>query len=318
MRSNAHESKDFPGEAAAVSLDAALLLALRMQRGIGDSGVRRIVAGACALGVPLESLFGKPSSWLTHRFPAAQAQALAACDRAALSSARQCIKNARARAVYVLCMDDPAYPETLAAAMGAAAPVLLFAQGGMELLQRRGAAVVGRRNPSASGARLADATARRLAADKLAVVSGGAQGVDTAAHQAALEAGGNTVVVLPQGIFSYHPPVFLRKAVDAGVALFLSVFPPESPWRTPLAVMRNEIISALSEAVYVIEPGRPGGSQLTGLHGLRQKKPVYCCPCPGRPSPYDPALEIPSPYSEYRAYCPPHGQAAAPVQARLV
>ncbi len=299
-------------------VDAVSLLALRMQRGIGDATARRIIVAAKEHHTPLEGLFGLPLSRLSQRFPGAQARALAACDGAAVAQAQRQIDNARDSAIHVIPLDAPHYPPALSNAMGEAAPVLLFAQGELGLLSLPGAAVVGRRTPSADGVQLAVATARRLAAEGTLVVSGGAAGVDSAAHQAALEAGGGTVVVLPQGIFTYHPPGHLRSAVAEGRALFLSAFPPEDRWRTPLAVMRNEIISALADVVYVVEPGRPGGSQLTGMHGLRRHKPVYCRPCPGRPSPYDPALEIPSPFAGYLAYRLPPCESPVPKQQRFL
>lgn len=320
MRANDPKSSNKPDAAAPQTaiVDAATLLALRMQRGIGDAGARRIVAAAKEHGTPLESLFGLPLSRLMRRFPGAHARALAACDGAAVTQAQRQIDKARDLGIHIIPLDAPDYPPALLAEMGDAAPVLLFVQGGLKILARRGAAVVGRRTPSADGIRLTTTTARRLAAKGVVVVSGGAQGVDIAAHQAAVAAGGGTIVVLPQGIFTYHPPDPLRSAAAESRALLLSIFPPENPWRTPQAVMRNEIISALADAVYVIEPGRPGGSQLTGLHGLRRHKPVYCRPCPGRPSPYDPALEVPSPFAGYLAYHLPPCEPPAPEQQRFL
>lgn len=106
------------------------------------------------------------------------------------------------------------------------------------------------------------------------VVSGGAQGIDTVAHGATLDAGGGTIVVLPQGLLTYGASRALADAIEDGRAVLLSQFFPDAPWTVGAAVARNETIAALSRVVCVVEPGSAGGSAKTGQDALNQSKPV--------------------------------------------
>jgi DNA processing protein len=176
----------------------------------------------------------------------------------------------------VLCMGEPGYPPALTAQMGEQAPPLLFCRGNVDLLRAPLAAVVGTRTPSARGLRLARACTTELLGAGAGIVSGGADGVDTAAHALAIADRGYTVVVLPQGILTYRAPDYLRVALDAGRAAVASQFSPVTHWATHAAVTRNATIAALGRLVCVVEPHKAGGSMRTGRRGLEQGKPVFC------------------------------------------
>ena len=125
---------------------------------------------------------------------------------------------------------------------------------------------------------LAAYAARWLVKHKRVVISGGAQGIDTVAHGTALEAGGATVVVLPQGMLTYGASRALAAAVENGRAVLVSQFLPDAPWTVGAAVARNETIAALSRIVCVIEAGSPGGAAKTGRDAMNQTKPVVVYP----------------------------------------
>ena len=119
----------------------------------------------------------------------------------------------------------------------------------------------------------------------MAVVSGGAAGVDWAAHDAALQSGGSTVIFLPQGILVYEMSSAWREAMDEGRLLLASEYLPDAPWRTYAAVSRNALIAAQARLVCVIEPRKQGGSLLTARHAVDQGKQVLVEPLGALPVP---------------------------------
>lgn len=100
----------------------------------------------------------------------------------------------------------------------------MWCAGNLDLLETYGAGIVGTRTPSRVGEAVAADCARFFAGCEAAVVSGGADGIDTAAHRAAIDAGGKTVVVLPQGIRTYPFPGYIREAVETNRCALISQF----------------------------------------------------------------------------------------------
>jgi DNA processing protein len=145
---------------------------------------------------------------------------------------------------------------------------------------RRRVAVVGTRLPDAYGEELARRIAGDLARSGLTVVSGGAIGIDGAAHRAALEAGGHTVAVLGTGIDVPYPPEhapLFDRIVAAGGAV-LTEQPDGAPplkWAFP---RRNRIVAALSEAVVVVQAGLKSGALITAELARRLGIPVFAVP----------------------------------------
>src|SRR5206468_3134446 len=115
-------------------------------------------------------------------------------------------------------------------------------------------AIVGARNCSPSGAELAGLLARALAGRGAAVVSGGARGIDAAAHRGAIEAGGRTVVVLGSGLDVAYPrqnrALFEEIARQGSIVAEYPPGTPAEPFRFPA---RNRIVAALARAVVVVE-----------------------------------------------------------------
>lgn len=172
------------------------------------------------------------------------------------------------------------YPEKLRDAQH---PVeLLYFQGNWDITSSRCVAIVGTRNPSANGARRAEQLARRFVADDFTVVSGLAQGIDTCAHKAAMEAGGRTVAVLGTPITSFYPPgnqELQRRIADE--CLVISQVPivrhsRQSPKGNRLWFPeRNVTMSALTEATVIVEAGNTSGTLIQARHAIQQKRKLF-------------------------------------------
>ena len=199
---------------------------------------------------------------------------------AADEAARE-IESGRAGGARLVAWCEPGYPEPLAAIDDP--PPLLWVRGAAEALGRHAIGVVGARNASASGRRLAREIAADLGAAGYAVVSGLARGIDTAAHQAALETG--TVGVLAGGVDVVYPPenAELYEAIVARGAV-ISEHPPGLAPTGRHFPPRNRLISGLSLGVLVVEAAERSGSLITARMALEQGREVFAVPG----SPLDP------------------------------
>jgi DNA processing protein len=172
---------------------------------------------------------------------------------------------------------DATYPAQLDAIPDP--PPLIFALGDIGLLHAAQIAVVGSRHPTAAGRSLAARMAGDLARHGLVVTSGLARGIDAAAHQASLDAGGRTIAVCGTGLDicypAQHRALFDRIARDG---LVISEFPPGTPPRAAHFPQRNRIISGLSRGVVVIEAAANSGSLITARHALAQGREVFAVP----------------------------------------
>lgn len=142
-------------------------------------------------------------------------------------------------------------------------------------------AFVGSRRPTPYGRRMARALVLQ-AASHVVVVSGLARGIDTEAHQAALEAGGITWAVLGGGLGRLYPPEnerLARRILDAGGCL-LSEHPDEEAPRPAYFPRRNRIISGLSWATVVVEGGEQSGSLITARCAVEQGREIFAVPGP--------------------------------------
>lgn len=164
-------------------------------------------------------------------------------------------------------------------------PLVLFERGGARLLGRRPAlAIVGSRAASSRGLARARAIAEAAARAGVLVVSGGARGIDLAAHEAALSAGGETVVVLGDPIRprADERPARVRalETLASGAERLLTLTPhgPWAPRDKRLWASRNAIIAALSDAVVVIEGRARSGTVYTAEAARRLARPVLAVP----------------------------------------
>jgi DNA processing protein len=194
------------------------------------------------------------------------------------------IARASALGAHFIGNDEPGYPPLLRHIDSA--PPLLCIKGKTELARREAIAVVGSRNASANGRRLARMFASELAASGYAIVSGLARGIDTAAHEAALSRG--TVAVIANGIDIAYPPENARlQNVIAETGLLISEMPPGAEPRENSFPRRNRIISGMSRAVIIVEAALRSGSLITARLANEQGREVFAVPG----SPIDPRAE---------------------------
>lgn len=149
----------------------------------------------------------------------------------------------------------------------------------LELLRRPAVAIVGSRSGSGYGPLVARNLGRALATAGVVVVSGMAHGIDTAAHQGALEAGGATIAVLGCGIEFVYPVRnrALAQQIEQGGAL-VSEYPGTTPparWRFPA---RNRLIAALCVATVVVEAAKGRGALITADFALETGREVFAVP----------------------------------------
>ena len=179
--------------------------------------------------------------------------------------------------IHLITFDDPEYPSLLKEIKDP--PKTLYYIGRKELLQTRCAAVIGSRTTTAYGRNTARAIARCLAENGITVVSGMASGIDSCAHEGALEVGGKTIAVLGTGPDLCYPSSNLKlKAAIEARGLVLSEFPPGTqamPYHFP---MRNRIISGLSELTVVVQARVRSGALITAELAAEQGREVLAVP----------------------------------------
>lgn len=178
----------------------------------------------------------------------------------------------------LLVWSDPRYPEPLRNIYDP--PVSLFVRGDFTLLQRPMLAVVGSRRATPYGIAVTTRLAAEMAERGLVVVSGMAQGIDTAAHVAVLDVGRPTVAVFGCGVDVIYPAnnrrLAQRIASDGG--LLASEYPMGTPAYPQNFPVRNRIVSGLSAGVMVVEGSQYSGSAITARLALDQDREVFAVP----------------------------------------
>lgn len=160
-------------------------------------------------------------------------------------------------------------------------PRQLFIRGDlMPLLDRPCVGIVGSRKVSPYGRSITEKLARELATQGVVIVSGLALGVDSIAHQAALDAGGLTIAVLPSGVDEVYPAAHrnLAERIVNGGGVLVSEYPSGTvAWKENF-IARNRIISGLSNALIVTEAALKSGSLHTARFALEQGIDVFAIP----------------------------------------
>ena len=251
-------------------------LRLTLTPGVGPDTARKLLS---AFGLP-EAVFVQPASALRQVVSAAQATALATPPEhfdTQLATTEAWLEGAADRHIWTLADND--YPTALLQTEDP--PLLLYAVGSLTAsgLAAPAIAIVGSRNPTPQGTANARAFAGSFAEAGLAVVSGMALGIDGAAHEGALDAGGTTIAVVGTGLDRVYPKRHLTLAHRITASgLMLSELPLGTP---PLAhnfPRRNRIIAALSQGTLVVEAALQSGSLITARLALEQGKEVFAIP----------------------------------------
>jgi DNA processing protein len=194
-----------------------------------------------------------------------------------MAAAAAALARGTARGLTPIVWSDAAYPPALTTIVDP--PPMLWTRGSRTALERPAVAIVGSRAASPYALDVAERLAADLAARGLAIVSGLARGVDSAAHRGALSAGGSTVAVLGCGADIVYPKehAALARAIEAD-GLIVSELTPGTRPLPQFFPQRNRIISGLSRAVVIVEAGERSGSLITARCALEQGRDVLAVP----------------------------------------
>jgi predicted Rossmann fold nucleotide-binding protein DprA/Smf involved in DNA uptake len=168
------------------------------------------------------------------------------------------------RGLWVLGRGDDGYPNRFKSYLGQAAPPLLFGAGNPKLLQAAGLAMVGSRDASEEDIGFARRVAAACASQGLAVISGGARGVDLESMAAAYEDGGCAVGVLSDSLSRATVSARYREGIVTGRLTLVSPYDPDARWFAFTAMERNKLIYALSEAALVVSSAAETGGTWAG------------------------------------------------------
>jgi len=172
---------------------------------------------------------------------------------------------------------DESYPSRLKSCVDA--PLMLFIKGSEEYLSIHTLAVVGTRNPSEYGRKTTESLGRGLSESNVAIISGLAYGIDTAAHNTSLLAGLPTAAVLAHGLDTIYPGLNRELATKiTGQGCLVTEFPRNTRLNKDLFPRRNRIIAGLSEAVVVVESGKKGGGLITADIASSYNRDVFAIP----------------------------------------
>lgn len=193
---------------------------------------------------------------------------------AARERARLALRQADEAGAQLLTVLDRDYPHNLRLVFNL--PPFLFYRGTLDPSDAYAVAVVGTRNASEEGTSRARKMARLLSENDVTVVSGLARGIDTAAQEATLAAGGRTIAVVGTGILRTYPPenAALAERISANGAI-VSQFWPDAPPARANFPRRNITMSGITQGTVVIEAGSTSGAKMQARLALQHGKSVF-------------------------------------------
>jgi len=245
-------------------------LRLHLARGLGRRGLLELQE---IFQSPEEALHAGPANWpekiggrltVNINLPGADGVDF----RAAVVALEKCASR-------IVSLWDDGYPEALKTIHDP--PALLYVRGTCS--PAPALAIVGSRRCSPAGMATTRRFAREIAGSGMTIISGLARGVDSQAHEGALDVGGATIAVLGCGIDCIYPPenrsLFRRISEQGGI---VSEYPPGTPPLPGHFPGRNRIISGLSRGVLVVEAARGSGSLITAEFALEQGREIFAVP----------------------------------------
>jgi len=168
------------------------------------------------------------------------------------------------RGLWVLGRGDDGYPSRFKSYLGQTAPPLLFGAGNPKLLQAGGLAMIGSRDASDEDIEFARRVGAACASQGVAVISGGARGIDLESMAAAFEDGGSAVGVLSDSLSKMTVSARYREGIMTGRLTLVSPFDPDARWFAYTAMERNKLIYALSDAALVVSSAAESGGTWAG------------------------------------------------------
>lgn len=161
------------------------------------------------------------------------------------------------------------------------APIFLYVKGNLKALETKKLAMVGARKASQYGLETAYKLAQQIGSLGIGLVSGGAIGIDSAAHQGALAAAGSTIVVMGSGLLHPYPKsnqALFNRILETNSGCLMSEYPLQTKVQARLFPARNRIISGLSLGVIVVEAGFKSGSLISANYALQHNRDVFAVP----------------------------------------
>lgn len=250
------------------STSTARLLQLSFFPGVGTAALRKIVFQAMRNGLASISDDEEVLATFSYRGGRSGKQN----GDGSLGVLEACERNA----IRIVSPLDDKYPPALGHIEDF--PPLLYVRGDVAALSKIGCAVVGTREASRLGTSWAKQISEIFASRDYCVVSGLALGIDTAAHEGALRAGGVTIAVMAHGLDHVTPASNkdLAKAILENRGALIAEHPPGFPPRPQEFVRRNRIQSGMSVCSVVVESGESGGAIHQGKFAHKQKRRLYC------------------------------------------
>jgi DNA processing protein len=247
-------------------------LALRMAAGVGTRKAGRLVE---IFRTPQAIFRASTSELEAAGLSPAVAQSVA--SGCAFEEAVEQNEKVAKLGVVLVPITDSRYPARLREIFDP--PPLLYARGRVELLGHLMLAVVGTRRPTPYGMQVAARLSKDLSEAGLTITSGMARGIDTAAHRAVLDAGGDTIAVFGCGVDEVYPSENRKLAESLSEkGLVISEFPMGAPPFPQNFPVRNRIISGMGAGVLVVEGGEYSGSTITAKLASEQNREMFAVP----------------------------------------
>lgn len=180
--------------------------------------------------------------------------------------------------ISIITLNDKLYPDNLRKIYDK--PIMLFAKGNLELLNKKGIAIVGSRECSQYGKNVSRKLAYNLAQNNICIISGLARGIDKYAHIGALDANGKTIAVIGNGldiVYPYENKKLFERIVENKGLIVTEYVVGTRPNKINFPA-RNRIISGISEGIAVVEAREKSGALITVDFGLEQGKEIYAVP----------------------------------------
>lgn len=249
-------------------------LRLHLADGVGALTFRRLIE---AFGTAQAALAAGPGGW--RRLDGVGPKTCSAIEAVTDEQIDEELAEAEARGAKVLLQDDEAYPVALRHVHDA--PAVLYVRGRLEQADAVAVGIVGARRCTYYGLEQGERFAQLLARAGFTVVSGGARGIDAAAHRGALAAGGRTIAVMGCGLAQTYPrenaELFERIVAD-GRGAVVSELPMRTGVQSKNFPLRNRIISGLSLGVLVVEAAQRSGALITARTAIDQNREVFAVP----------------------------------------
>ncbi len=249
------------------------ILQMMAARGLGARKISRILDALTRESKTIEEFVASSIEEISNLYGLTESIAMAIKD--SVNDVRELSEELESHGIVTVLRNEQDYPAKIAKTLGDKAPPVLFTKGEFSILSKLSVGFCGSRKCSKEGLQVTVEMAGQLAGQDNNIVSGYAQGVDTASHLGALSAGGVTTVILAEGIFNFRLKEVLADHASEDNVFIISEFFPSLRWHVSSAMQRNWTICGLSDVVVLVEPGITGGTFAAGQAALELQRPLF-------------------------------------------